>query len=275
MCNKEKKKVELGKLQETMVLPLWGRFLESKKNDPLVYDSKAIEIINNMDYDFSEMENKLTEYHALAWAVRSKTMDVAVENFIKKHPKAVIVNIGAGLDTSFERADNGEITWYDLDLPDAIEFRKKFIDETDRRCYISKSVFDYSWFDDIKSKNNNILFIASGVLEFFKEEDLKKLFYELACKFPNGELFFDTLSEEGLKYANDVMVKAGMKEGMMEWGINSANEITKWNDKIEVADEFSYYERIPRKKEWSNSVVETMNMCDKMKYANFYHLKFK
>ncbi|MCT4509618.1 MAG: class I SAM-dependent methyltransferase [Tepidibacter sp.] len=275
MFNNEKKKVELGKSQETMILPLWGRFLESKKTDPLIYDSKAIEIINNIDYDFSKIEKKLTEYHALAWAVRSKTMDLAIENFIKKHPKAVIVNIGAGLDTSFERADNGKIVWYDLDLPDAIEFRKNFIDETDRRHYISKSVFDYSWFDDIKEIDDNILFIASGVLMFFKEEYLKQLFCEFTSKFPNGEIFFDTLSEEGLKYANDMMTKAGMEEGMIEWGVNSANEITKWNDKIEVVDEFSYYERIPRKKEWSNDVVELMNICDKMKSANFYHLKFK
>lgn len=275
MLNNAKKKVELGKLQETMVLPLWGRFLESKKSDPLVYDSKAIEIINNMDYDFSKIENKLTEYHALAWAIRSKTMDVAVENFIKKHPKAIIVNIGAGLDTSFERADNGKIIWYDLDLPDAIEFRKNFIDETDRRRYISKSVFDYGWFDDITSIDDNILFIASGVLMFFEEEDLKRLFYKLTSRFPDGEIFFDTLSEEGLKYANDMMLNAGMKEGMIAWGINSASNMIKWNDKIEVVDEFSYYERIPRKKEWSNDVVETMNMCDKIKCANFYHLKFK
>lgn len=275
MCNKEKKKVELGKLQETMVLPLWGRFLESKKSDPLVYDSKAIEIINNMDYDFSKIENKLTEYHALAWAVRTKTMDLVVERFIKKHSNATIVNIGSGLDTSFERVDNKKITWYDLDLPDAIEFRRNFIAETDRECYISKSVFDYTWFDDIKNIDDSILFIASGVLMFFEEEELKHLFTKLALKFPNGEIFFDTLSEEGLKYANDMMLKAGMKEGMILWGTNSASEVTKWNDKIEVVDEFSYYERIPRKKEWSNSVVETMNMCDKMKYANFYHLKFK
>ncbi|WFD09404.1 class I SAM-dependent methyltransferase [Tepidibacter hydrothermalis] len=275
MCSIEKKKVELGKLQETMVLPLWGRFLESKKSDPLVYDPKAIEIINNMDYDFSKIENKLTEYEALAWAVRSKIMDLAIENFIKKHPKAVIVNIGAGLDTSFERVDNGKITWYDLDLPDAIEFRKNFIDETDSRVYISKSVFDYTWFEDIKTIDDNILFIASGVLMFFEEEELKQLFSKMASKFPNGEIFFDTLSDEGLKYANDMMLKAGMQESMIQWGINSASEITKWNNKIEVVDEFSYYERIPRKKEWSDSVVEIMNMCDEMKSASFYHLKFK
>lgn len=33
-------------------------------------------------------------------------------------------NLGCGLDTTFERVDNGLLQWYDLDLPDAVELRK-------------------------------------------------------------------------------------------------------------------------------------------------------
>ncbi|WP_176461894.1 class I SAM-dependent methyltransferase [Anaeromicrobium sediminis] len=248
--------------------------MESQKSDPLLYDPKAIEIIGQLNYDFSTFEKKLSEYNAISWVVRAKTMDIAVQNFIEKHPKATIVNIGAGLDTTFERIDNGQIMWYDLDLPDSIEFRKKFISETKRRKYISKSVFDYSWFNDITSIHDNVLFLAAGVLMFFEEQELRQLFCKLASKFSNGEFFFDTLSREGLKYANDMMRNAGMKENLLSWGVDSAKEVSKWDDKIEVIDEFSYYKHTPRKASWNPTVISTMDLCDENKGANFYHLKF-
>ncbi|MCT4621107.1 MAG: class I SAM-dependent methyltransferase [Marinisporobacter sp.] len=265
---------ELGGIQQTMFLPLWGRFMESQKSDPLLYDAKAIEIINQLDYDFSTLGEKLGEYNAISWVVRAKTMDMVVENFIQKHPNGTIVNIGAGLDTTFERIDNGKIMWYDLDLPDSIAFRKKFISETNRRKYISKSVFDYSWFNDITPIQDNVLFLAAGVLMFFEVEELRQLFCQLSSEFPNGEFFFDTLSREGLKYANDMMRNAGMKEHLLSWGVDSANEIAKWDNKIKVIDEFPYYKHTPRKTSWNPTIISTMDLCDENKGANFYHIKF-
>lgn len=270
-----KNKFELKETQETMLLPLWGRFIESKKKDPFIFDPKSIEIINKLDYDFSKFKSTLKDYDSFSWCVRAKTIDTVVENFIAKYPKASIVNIGAGLDTTFERVDNGEIMWYDLDLPEAINFRRNFIPETQRRKYISKSVFDYSWFDEVSfSHDDNILFIAGGVLMFFEEKELKELFSRIAERFCKGEIFFDTLSKKGLEYSNAMMSKAGMRENMLLWGTDSAIEVTKWHDNIKIIDEFSYYSRVHRKKEWSSELIEIMDMCDDKKAANFYHLKF-
>ncbi|MCT4584619.1 MAG: class I SAM-dependent methyltransferase [Peptostreptococcaceae bacterium] len=272
--SKEKLGFELNAIQRTMFLPLWGRFKESKKNDPLLYDEKAIEIINNIDFDFMSLDKNVDEYGALSWVIRAKRMDEAVKNFIKKHPKATIINIGAGLDTGFERVDNQDIMWYDLDLLDSIKFRSKFINETNRRKFIAKSVFDTSWFDEIEPIEDNILFLAAGVLMFFEEKELKKLFSNLASRFPNGEIFFDTLSSEGLNYANEIMKNAGMKENMLSWGIDCAYDMENWSKNIKVIDEFSYYKGIKRKSHWNKDLVSKLNMCDENKGANFYHLKF-
>jgi|GEM_PF-4876892 len=45
--------VELGSVQKTLLLPLWGRAIEARKKEPLLIDRTAIEIINKLDYDFS------------------------------------------------------------------------------------------------------------------------------------------------------------------------------------------------------------------------------
>ena len=41
--------VELGNVQKTLFLPLWGRAVESKKENPLLVDTTALQIIEAVD----------------------------------------------------------------------------------------------------------------------------------------------------------------------------------------------------------------------------------
>ena len=63
-------------------------------------------------------------------ALRAKKFDGYVTAFLQKFPTASIVNIGCGLDHRFERVDNGTCMFYDLDLPDIIELKKRIFTET-------------------------------------------------------------------------------------------------------------------------------------------------
>ncbi len=44
--------VDLGSVQETMLIPLYGRALETARRRPIVRDSKAAEIVDGLDYDW-------------------------------------------------------------------------------------------------------------------------------------------------------------------------------------------------------------------------------
>ena len=129
-----------GKVQETMLGPLWARATFSKLYPELLNDQKAIEIIQNIDYDFSKIQLYLEQWRGLGLLARARNFDDAVKKFIMKHPNSTVVNIGAGLDTTFYRVDNEKIRWYDLDLPDAIEFRKQFLSESARNKFIAKDM---------------------------------------------------------------------------------------------------------------------------------------
>ena len=121
----EKITVDLGNIQKTLFLPLWGRAHESQKAKPLLVDTAAQVMIAKVDYDFSSLAADLTPLTQMAWIMRSICTDTVLKVFLDKNPQAVIVNIGCGLDTTFERVDNGRLTWYDLDLPDVIDLRRK------------------------------------------------------------------------------------------------------------------------------------------------------
>ena len=69
---------------------------------------------------------------ALFMVARAKEFDDKIRAFITEHPRASVINLGAGLDTTFYRVDNGLVQWYDLDFPDVIGIREQLLPPTDR-----------------------------------------------------------------------------------------------------------------------------------------------
>jgi hypothetical protein len=59
--------------------------------------------------------------------LRTAIIDFWVREFLAAHPAATVVELGTGLNTRFERVDNGQVHWFDLDLPDTIELRRKLL----------------------------------------------------------------------------------------------------------------------------------------------------
>ncbi len=273
---KDKIQIKLDGVQETLVLPLWGRALESIKPNPIIEDHKALEFIKKIDYDWNKIGSGYDDDGALSYIFRAKSLDDAISSYIEKHPNATIVNIGAGLDTTFTRVDNGYIRWYDLDLPEVINLRSKLMRETNRMRFISKSVLDFSWFNNIVfKKENGIFFIAGGVYHYFNQEDMKKLFCAMAENFPGGEHIFDIVSKFGKFLSNRMVKKAGNKSAPMNWFVKNADNIAKWDKRIQIVEEYPYYSKIERNTSIQNSMIWKMNMCDKLKAAKYIHIRFK
>ncbi len=231
---KEKIKITTGSIQETFLLPLWGRAVETQKDNPRLVDEKAVEIMEKVDYDFSEIQ-KTQKMSQHGWVARSIHTDRLVLRFIEKYPNATIVNIGCGMDTTFSRVDNGKIKFYELDLPDVVEFRKNFFSETDRHKSIASSFMDTEYFEQIEV-GEALLFLAGGVLYYFTEKQIKDFFVACADYFKKCDFYFDSLSPKALEFAKkQVLKKGGM--GMKSeggWGLKPIKSIEKWDSRIKV-----------------------------------------
>jgi O-methyltransferase involved in polyketide biosynthesis len=243
----EKVSVQLGNIQKTMLLPLWGRAVETRKKHPLLVDETAVAVMEKIDYDFSTITQGISSLSQYAWILRSRNTDRIIRAFLEKHPAGTIVNIGCGLDTTFERIDNGSVRWYDLDMPDAITLRKQFIKESARRTFIASSFLDPDWLKTIEVKEA-VLFIAAGVLYYFQESDVKTFFERLASTFPGCEVAFDASSPYGIKMANEMVIKRGGldEKSNLIWGLGCAEDLEKWDPRYKVT-ETSYYFRDNRK----------------------------
>jgi O-methyltransferase involved in polyketide biosynthesis len=202
--NQGKITVKLSGVSASMLRCLWARAQLSKEYSSLFYDEKAVELVEKIDYDFSTSDmpfegimfnisrkGNVPEFGL--FTLRAKQFDEKAKAYIAEHSRASIVNIGAGLDTTFYRVDNGLIHWYDLDLPAVIELRKQLLPEPDRVTYIAKSLLDPSWCADINTEHG-VFMIAGGIFMWFEKSQVQQFFSMLADNFPDGEIVFNVLS---------------------------------------------------------------------------------
>ena len=267
-----KSKIDLVGLEETLLIPLWARATISREHNSLLNDTKAIELVERIDYDFSKIDKALRLEGLLLNAARAKQFDDKVRAYITEHPRASVINLGAGLDTTFYRVDNGLIHWYDLDLPNVIRLRRQLLPESDRTTYISKSLFEISWYKDVKNTENGVFIMSGGVLVFFEEMQVKQLFLSLADNFPGGEIVFGAGSKLGSLITNRFFASATM-QAPFKWWLKDANEMTTWDKRIKVIDQFPCFKNIPRDPRWGLRTTIWMDFVDINKMYNIFHVQ--
>lgn len=267
-----KEKIKLGSVQETLLLPLWGRAMEFKNENPKMVDKKAWEIIKSIDYDFSKIENKINKISQISWVVRSLHIDRVIKDFISRFPDAVIVNIGCGLDTVYERMNNNKIMFYDIDLPDVVELRKKFFEDNEKRKTLAISFLDNK-FIDLFDKNMPVLFISGGVFYYFEEAKIKNFFKALAEKLTYCEIYFDALSSIGMKAANKKVLEAGeMNENAVcRWSVKSIQKFERWDNRIKSIKEPRVYKGM--KNGYPLKIKFALRIIEVLKIMKMVHLK--
>jgi O-methyltransferase involved in polyketide biosynthesis len=271
----EKITIDLKGVPQTLLFPLIGRAKFSQESYSPIHDKKAIELVASLNYDFDKLLSVTNvRQSTLFWMARAYHFDEAIKTYLKKHPKAVIVNLGCGLDTTFYRTDNGQLLWIDIDLPDVIDLREKLLPPPNRVEYIKKSVLDFSWVDDIKQFGNDVFFFAGGFFMYFKEDQIKSIFSAIANQFSNANLIFDNISPRGLKQANEMLKKSNMQDALLQWGIYDGKELEAWSSKIKVVSTFPYFKSIKSKYNFPLSFKIVMYFFDFFHKSGIIHLKF-
>ena len=145
--------IEKNTVQETLVIPLFGRLVCSEHFPELFYDPEARRICDSLDYDFADKRKKMESaaglFGALEVAQRQYDMRCEVKDYLNHHPNAAVVNLGCGLDDTFSKVDNGQCKGYNIDLPDVIKVRNVLLPSGERETDIACDLNDYSWMDEV------------------------------------------------------------------------------------------------------------------------------
>lgn len=227
---------------------------------------------NSHEINLGSVQEIISKLSRASWIARSIYFDKKISEFISVNPDATVVNVGCGLDTTFDRIDNGRINWIDLDLPDAIELRKQYFQESGRRRNVAKSVFDTTWYDGIKTRDKVLLLIA-GVIYYFDDSEVRRLFSEIHTFIPGAEIILDYTSRLGIKLANEQVIKrGGMNESAyLKWGTDDIYEIEKWDNYIKVISNMSMYKE--HKKNYSLIKRIGMSFADRIKVMSLAHIR--
>ncbi len=272
--------IDLGGVQETLMLPLWARARETEKNNPVVCDPWAKRIMESIDYDFSQIEESHMADHQGVWAIRAYNFDNIVKAFLAKSSGAVVVNFGAGLETTFQRVDEGTVRWINMDLPDVVALRQKLIPDSEREMTIAKSILDFTWIDDISlwTKDRDILFMAAGVLCYFEAREMEILFRKLAETYPSSHVVFDSMSWLPA-WGSNREVKKSMKNSEMagptliKWHLKKASGLRKWVDTIEIVEEYPMLSKVPARNDFTRKEIWQIRIVSLFRFYNVIHVK--
>ena len=238
---------------ETLLITLHIRAMESRRPDALLKDEWAEALFRKIRdqelYDFGRMKSlHLSEANRLVIILRNREFDRQTRHFLANNPHAVVVHVGCGMDTRFQRVDNGQVEWYDLDLPQVIDLRRELMGEDGGRYHLlGCSVLDSAWLDQVSLHcKTPILFLAEGVFMYFEGTQVRSLVLTLLDRFPGSELVFDAYSPIHV-WRHNLQMSSALIKFRTRWGIWHGQEIERWKRQdagrgIRLLDEWGYFD---------------------------------
>ena len=232
--------IEKNSVQETLVIPLYGRKMCSELYPSLYRDETAIRLLDAIDYDFSALEKKsgsiMQRFGFLEAAMRQNDLACEVRDYLRTHPNAAVVNLGCGLDGTGRACDNGTCRIYNLDFPDVIAVREALLPAGEREKNISCDLNDTAWFREIDASGGAVFF-AAGVFYYFLTPQVRALACAMAEAFPGGKLVFDAANRKAVK----LMLKTWIRDAEIRsvgayFAVSDAErELAPWSEKLLVS----------------------------------------
>ncbi len=232
---------QLGAIPETALVALFYRALDSQEPEPILNDPCAARFVEQLDYDFSSVNP--SPMSRIFTMIRLRQFDRQVAAFVAAgHPNPVVVEIGCGLDTRYERMQCPDVTWYSLDLPAVIDLRRKLLDNHPNCTDLASSAFDLDWLDSLPPRaGRSFLFMAEGVFEYFPEADVRRLVLAIRDRFPGAELLFSATPyvEQWLSSLHPALRG---QQARVRWGLRADSDVEHWAPGIRLLEKWWYFD---------------------------------
>lgn len=185
-------KVQLPNESASYLPTLYGKALDSRAEHPILADTFADEVVHRIDFDFETL--RLAQGGAITLPIRAKHLDSWTREFLAAHPSATVLHLGCGLDSRVFRIDPpATVRWFDVDLPDVIDLRRKLYPERREYRLIATSVTDLRWLDEVPA-DRPVIVVAEGLMQYLPEPEALALFKRITTQFPSGQILFDAYS---------------------------------------------------------------------------------
>jgi O-methyltransferase involved in polyketide biosynthesis len=222
-------------LENSLWLTLCARALDNRSPRPVLGDAAADRIVRTLDYDYRQLD--LDANLKVNVALRAKKLDDVTAGFLARHPDAVVLDLGAGLDTRLARLDvPATVDWYDVDFPAVAAARRLLVPARPNGHVIGADVRDPDWLAAVPN-DRPALIVADGLMGFLTKDEMVTLWNRLVGHFPSGELAFNSYSRSVLWLAKHTPGTRSVADLITFPGMDDPREPERWNAKLHLVRE--------------------------------------
>lgn len=238
---------DLHGVPSTLLVPLACRALEAARPDAILRDPRALEVYQSLGGSPAFLMG-MSPTDVFVTAMRVRQFDSFARDFLARNPGGLVVDLGCGLDTRFNRLDDGRLSWLGLDMPEVIDLRRQVLADGERCRSIACSMFDVSWLEEVARARQPVIFLAEGVFPYFSTAEVRPVLKAMAQRFPAGELVFDAAAPFIARHHNrnsSVLKRSGAR---LLWDAKSPQELETWG--LHLLDQWYYFDK-PEPRLWA------------------------
>lgn len=260
-------------IADTLYIPLLMKKRETERENSFYSDPTACELVNKIDYDFDKYGE--AKRSSIGVALRSSYFDDVTKTFILENKDPVIVSIGCGLDTRYERLGH-EITknafFYELDLPEAIELRRQLLPENSNQIYLENSMLETDWMDELSKKHeeSQFLFLIEGVFMYFEKDVVKSVLLNIGERFQSARFLFDVTTSWMRKnsHRHDTVK---LTNAVFKLDYDDDCELEEWSSKFKLIStqfycDFEHSKRAGFVNYWAMKLVPKIKQASRILY---------
>ena len=193
----------MNSVNKTMYIPLYGKAFVSQKG-LFLRDPKAEEIWEREGFPLKGKAS--SKWLAYYMGIRSAVFDDWLGDQLVKHPDAIVLHIGCGLDSRVLRVKHEGHHWYDLDFPAVIQERANYYAENESYTMIGSDLCADDWLGKIP-KTQSALVVMEGVSMYIEPAKLQAILAKIADHFTTAAFlidFYSVFAAKMSKYKNPV-----------------------------------------------------------------------
>ncbi len=222
-------------VEESLFLTLCGRALDSRSPRPFLNDQMASEIVGKIGYDLARFPMAPSKTFDIA--VRASKLDDVVRHFVARHPEAVGLDLGAGLDSRVFRVDPPPtVDWYDIDFPAVVTARRQLMPQRPNAHNIGADLTDPHWLDEVPADRPAVI-VADGLVAFLAQDDFVSLLNRLTSHFPSGELAFNAYTRFHVWALKHYQGTKSIAAVVPNPGFDDPHEPERWNPRLTLVEE--------------------------------------
>jgi O-methyltransferase involved in polyketide biosynthesis len=238
---------DLSGVSATMLVTLAAKALAATDAPELDYvDRRSEQILRELEIEPRRFGLNPNEVRAIV--LRSLWFGRTVGSFFERHPNGLCINLGCGLDASFEESsasEDGRFMRIDIDLPDVIDLRRRFFAESPCHQLLAADITDPHLFDAIPwDLGRPAIVVAEGLLYFLRREQVESMFRALAeaadDRHANVEIAFDYASPFG---AWIVARRPAHRQlgTTFYWTLHNPSDLRRVDPRLEVAEDCNVF----------------------------------